>query len=325
MKGRVDHRSTAVTAASAADAPIPADPLVAIVLLTMDQREKTLRCLESLAGIRGVRYRTLLWDNGSEDGTADAVRELFPEVVVHAHPENLGVASGRNAASERAFERFGPDLVLFLDNDMTVEPDFLAHLVRPFLGTPRLAQTTAKIRMLGREAFLYGAQGCRVDFARGKTNHGGYGERDLGQYDERVSCIPSGGCMLVHRGVFEALGGFDPGYDPYGPEDLDFGLRVKEAGLLGLYVPEAVVYHQPRPGKTFTGSGYSSAYARNKARLWLRLLHRHGTAADKLRFYGVGMPMGVARRVISEVRRGNVGAVVGLARGALDALSGKTR
>lgn len=290
----------------------------AVLLLTLDQKEKTLRCLASLAGVREPGFDTVVWDNGSTDGTAAAIREAFPGVLAHRHPSNLGVASGRNAAARLAIETFGSDFLLFLDNDMTVEPDFLAALAAPFADDPELAQTTPKIRMLGQADRIYGAGGCRVDFASARTNHVGYGEPDRGQYDRAVRCIPSGGCMLVRRAVFEELGGFDPVFDPYGPEDLDFGLRARRAGYHALYVPEAVVYHEPRPGRTAIGGGYSAAYARNKARLWMVFMRRHATALDRARFYAFGAPIGLLRRASRELRRGNLGAIGGLIRGALD-------
>ena len=290
----------------------------AVILLTLDQKEKTLRCLASLAGVREPDFDTIVWDNGSTDGTVAAIREAFPGVRAHHHPSNLGVASGRNRGARLAIEAYGSDFLLFLDNDMTVEPDFLAALAAPFADEPGLAQTTPKIRMLGRPDHLYGAGGCRVDFAFARTNHVGYGEPDRGQYDRPVRCIPSGGCMLVKRSVFEELGGFDPVFDPYGPEDLDFGLRARRAGYHALYIPEAIVYHEPRPGRTAIGGGYSAAYARNKARLWMVFMRRHATALDRLRFYLVGAPVGLLRRAWRELRRGNLRAIGGLIRGAAD-------
>jgi hypothetical protein len=64
---------------------------ICVIILTMNQREKTLRCLESLLSIRNPPFRTILWDNGSQDGTAEAVQVRFPQVIVHHHPENLGL------------------------------------------------------------------------------------------------------------------------------------------------------------------------------------------------------------------------------------------
>jgi len=50
--------------------------------------------------------RILVWDNGSTDGTVEAVQSTYPQVIAHHHPINLGVASGRNAGAKLVLERF---------------------------------------------------------------------------------------------------------------------------------------------------------------------------------------------------------------------------
>ncbi len=156
--------------------------LIAIVVLTMNQREKTLRCLASLREVEDVPNRVLLWDNSSEDSTAEAVMASFPEVLVHRHDTNLGVASGRNAAALLAANHFDCTHLLFLDNDTTVSPDFLRWLAEPFEEDGRLAQTTPKIRFYNDPKVLYGARGCGINFWMGRTAHIGYREIDRGQY-----------------------------------------------------------------------------------------------------------------------------------------------
>jgi GT2 family glycosyltransferase len=296
----------------------PRNPLVAIVLLTLNQREKTLRCLESLARVTFGSFRVVVWDNGSTDGTVTAIRERFPEVAAHHSPTNFGVASGRNAAAQLAVRMWDPRFFCFLDNDMTVEPDFLDHLVRPFQGDVQLAVSTGKIRCLGDEARLYGAAGCLLDFRFGRTGHIGHGEIDVGQYDERRDCLASGGCMCVSVDVFTRLDGFDSAFDPYGPEDLDFGLRVRAIGMRIRYVPNAVMYHEPEPGHTFGGGMKSTVHVRNKARLWFVLMRRHAPAAQQLFFVVVGAPWTLGRMLWREIRRGNVRVLAGLVSGLAD-------
>ena len=233
-------------------------PDIAVVILTINQKEKTLRCLESFQAVKTPAYRIYLWDNGSNDGTLEAVGRQYPDVVCHGSSENLGVASGRNAASKLAISDFDPAFLFFIDNDMIVSPDFLSVLAAPFAEDPTLALTTGKLACLGEDgrprpgpsALIYGAGGCKVSFWRGDTSHIGYGELDRGQYDKSGECIVSGGCMLVRSSVFQELNGFDPVYDPYGPEDLDFGLRAREKGYHGRYEPAALVWHDMRPGRS---------------------------------------------------------------------------
>ena len=80
------------------------DRSVAVIVLTYNQRDLTLRMLDTLYGSSSVVVDVLLWDNASSDGTASAVGEAFPDVLVHHHESNLGVASGRNAAARLAIE-----------------------------------------------------------------------------------------------------------------------------------------------------------------------------------------------------------------------------
>ena len=68
----------------------------------------------------------------------------------------------------------------------------------------------------------------------------GFGEIDHGQHDRETSCVACGGAMMTRTEVFEELGGFDSGFDPVGPEDLDYSLRLQKAGYLALYAPAAM-------------------------------------------------------------------------------------
>jgi GT2 family glycosyltransferase len=279
---------------------------VLIVLLTVNQREKTLRCLESLKAVEHTNHRIILWDNGSTDGTAEAVLSLYPHVIVYHHSENAGVATGRNSAVELARRHIDPAYLLFLDNDMIVEPDFLGWLVAPFADSPQLAQSTGKIRDINNPQRLYGAGGCRVRFWLGDTMHNGYGEVDTGQYDHIRRCLPSGGCMLVRSDVFNKLGGFSTMYDPYGPEDLDFGLRAVESGYFGVYVPEAIVYHETSAGRTFESGQYTATFATLRIRHWFRFMNRHASSFQKVGFYLIGIPYLLIGFIVRQAKRGSL-------------------
>ena len=280
---------------------IGADALrsVAIIILTWNQREETLRCLRSLAEASYQLSRIVLWDNGSVDGTEDAIKYEFSKIIFHRHPKNLGVASGRNAAALLAVRELSPTHLLFLDNDMVVTPGFLESLYEPLTEEPRLAQTAAKIRTLEDPGRLNAAGGADVQFSQGTISPIGYGEVDIGQYDVRRPCLPNGGATLVRVDIFLKLDGFDPVFDPYGPEDLDFSYRVQQAGYHGLYVPEAVVYHDHR--RTVDGGYFGETYAANKTRHWMILMRRHASLPQQSGFYLWGAPVGFIRIVCREI------------------------
>jgi len=296
---------------------------VAVIILTINQQRKATRCLESFRAVTHPSFRIILWDNGSGDGTPEIIRQEFPEVLLHRHPSNLGVASGRNEAAKIAIREFNPPYILFIDNDMTVSPDFLAKLIAPFETQQDLAQTAGKIYDLNDHRRLYGAGGCRIRFWCGDTGHVGYGEIDYGQYDKPRKCYPSGGCMLVRTDVFQQLGGFDAVFNPYGPEDLDFALRVRKAGYYGFFAPDAVVFHETRPGKTFEGGKYTETFARHRSKHWLLFMKRHAPLWQKAIFMSIIGPYLFGKVLLREFKKGNFTVFRGLLTGLAE--SGKVK
>jgi GT2 family glycosyltransferase len=289
---------------------------VAVIVLTFNQREKTLECLSHVLGQEYSHYRVVLWDNGSEDGTLEAVTATYPEVLVHRSETNLGVASGRNAGARLAIEALSPKYLLFLDNDIVITPGFIASLIQPLEEDATIGQTQAKLRFADDRERLNDGGGCRIRFWRGQTLPVGFGEIDRGQHDERKPCVACGGAMATRTELFQALGGFDAKFDPVGPEDLDYSLRLQKAGYTALYVPQALGYHEV--SHTFGGGEYTEMYAKHKARNWFRFLLRHAPMHQKVAFLTISAPFLVLRLIVREGKAGNLGAVRGAVRGLLE-------
>jgi GT2 family glycosyltransferase len=289
---------------------------IAILILTYNQRDRTLQCLAQLYEVAdAANCHVLVWDNGSSDGTGQAVRATFPNVLMHESPTNLGVASGRNAAAALATETWQPGYFLFLDNDMLVEPGFVDALHAPFVGNGRVGQTQAKLRFMDTPERLNDGGGARISFVFWRSIPVGFDEVDEGQYDAIKPCIACGGAMMVRRDLFQQLGGFDPIFDPFGPEDADFSLRLQKAGYQALYAPQAMAFHQV--SHTF-GKGYSEEYARHKSRHWRTFMGRHATPLQKTGFYTIGAPYLAGKVFLREAKRGNLGAIRGLLKGIFD-------
>jgi GT2 family glycosyltransferase len=309
------------SAAVKGDAAPPGRADVAVVILTLNQREKVLRLLRSFSPGERAAVKWVVWDNGSDDGTVDAVRSEFPGVHAHWNPANLGVASGRNAGAALAIEQYDPAYLAFIDNDIVVTPGFLDALRAPLDADPTIGQTQAKLRLMDQPDRINDGGGCQVSFWRGLTRPIGIGEVDVGQYDTPRPCISGGGMMMVRTSLFRRLGGFDSAFDPVGPEDLDFSLRLQRLGYVALYTPTAVAYHEV--GHTYSGARYNRDYARIKARNWLHFMGRHGSTVEKLGFFAVGVPLIVLRLLGREVRRGNVGALIGSVGGVFESVRRK--
>lgn len=288
---------------------------ISVVILTYCQAETTLNVLGSLSDCVGEPFDVLVRDNGSGDDSVRRIEGAFPDVQVEAGETNLGVAGGRNAAGHRAIELWDPEYLLFLDNDMEVTSGFVVALVRPLDEDSGLGQTQAKLLYMNERERINDGGGCRIVWWRGRTDPVGFNEIDRGQHDEPKPCMACcGGAMMVRTSIFRELDGFDESFGPFGPEDLDFSLRVLEAGYRNLYVPDAVAYHAV--SHTF-GAGYTEEWARLKVRHWFRLLKRHATPAQRLGFYLVGGPLSVLQMVWRESRRGNFRAAIASVREAV--------
>jgi GT2 family glycosyltransferase len=287
-------------------------PSVAAIVLGFDRREKTRACVESLLRSTPSPPHILLVDNGSRDGTAEAIAAEFPAVRVERSPVNLGAAAGRNLGVRCAIEAWDPDLLLFVDDDAEVHPRAIHALASVFADPDRrrVGATAAKIHYPGTPPTIYVAGGSRIRFWSGDTRPTGQGEIDDGQYDQREACIPGAGCTMVRRAAFVEIGGFDEEYDPYGYEDLDLSLRLVEDGWRILYVPEALARHER--GASFEGGRYTARYAGVKRRNWLRFLSRHASVPERILFWTIGGPALLARAVLREIGRGNLAAVGGL-------------
>jgi GT2 family glycosyltransferase len=287
---------------------------VGIVMLTFNQRDTTLRALASLMPQVGPGDQVIVWDNGSADGTVEAVQAAYPQVLVHRHPENLGVAGGRNAGAKLAIERFDPQYLLFLDNDLVLRPGYVAALRETLEADPSVGQVQSKLLYLHEPERINDGGGCQINFWLGRTLPVGYRQIDRGQCDQQAPCISCGGSMMVRARLFEELGGFDPVFNPFGPEDLDFSLRLQRRGYKALYNPQAVALHEV--GSTFArASRDAGAYAKARTEIWLRFLNRYATIMQRVGFMAIGAPLLAARLAGRELQQGRLRGALGSVRG----------
>lgn len=121
--------------------PQPAKPDLSVVIVSYNTRELLGNCLRSLRGSRDLALEIIVVDNASSDGSAELVREDFPEVQLHAQALNSWFCGGNNIGSAAATA----DHVLLLNPDTEVSPDALAQMLRFLRENENYSGVTAQL------------------------------------------------------------------------------------------------------------------------------------------------------------------------------------
>ncbi|MGI8673621.1 MAG: glycosyltransferase, partial [Luteitalea sp.] len=224
-------------AATRVDSGLPvARPSVSVIVVNWNGRDHLEACFSSLlASDQPTDLLELICvDNGSSDDSIALLAARFPSVRVVALAENLGFTGGNQAGVAAATGQ----VLVFLNNDMRVEPTFVSRLVDAL--DERTACAAARVMNW---------DGTRIDFVRGTSSFEsrGFQEQYAQPYTAGMalaeSFFPNGGAFAVTRRAYDEAGGFDPALFAY-YDDIDLGWRLRMMGHAIRTAPDAVAYHR---------------------------------------------------------------------------------
>jgi GT2 family glycosyltransferase len=263
--------------------------LVAVVL-NWNGGDDTLAAIESLEGVE-----TVCVDNGSDDGSPDAIAARFPSVELIRTGVNLGFSGGNNVGIRRALAR-GADWVLLLNNDAVADVGLPAALAAAAEARPDAGVLACKVFFADPPDVLMYAGG-RVNLRLGYWGRqDGFGQRDDGRFDVlRDVDRATGAAMAVSRAAIERAGLLDESLFAYA-EDTEWCLRIREAGFGVVFAPDAKVWHV---GSASTGGLRSPTSIYYDTRNMIAVAERHdprrGAAAALRRGVVLGAHLANAR------------------------------
>jgi N-acetylglucosaminyl-diphospho-decaprenol L-rhamnosyltransferase len=274
---------------------------LSVIIVSFNTRELTLACLRSVfRETTDVRFEVIVVDNDSDDGSADAVAEAFPQVKLLRSPQNLGFGAACNLAARHAESEY----LLLLNPDSEVRNGAIQRALarmreRPEIGVLGARTLYADGALNETSCFglpslwgaVCGALGLSVLLSRSPLfnpeNLGGW-RRDT----EREVGAVTGCFFMIKSSLWQELGGFDERFFMYS-EDLDLCARVWGAGYRCTLLPDATIVHHGGRSEARRADKMAKVY-----RARAQFLSKH--ASPRRAALGVRLiDLGVAARVLA--------------------------
>ncbi|MEI7196921.1 glycosyltransferase [Pectobacterium versatile] len=222
-------------------------PLVSIIIPTRDHLPVISRCIETLMEYTQYPYYELLIvDNQSTDpGTCQYLNQLaameLAQIQILSWPHPFNFSAINNFAAEKA----KGDVLLFLNNDTEITNGewldaLLNHALRPEVGIVGAKLAFADGRVQHGGIVLGMNDSAAIAFQGAPAESKGYMNRLCTTHN--VSAV-SAACMMMRRGVYLELGGFDEQQYPVYFGDVDLALKARQQGYLVVWTPDASVIH----------------------------------------------------------------------------------
>lgn len=216
---------------------------VEIVTPVHNRLELTLQCLKSLSrlDLTGIDIHIIIVDDGSTDGTTEAVRENFPEVEVITGDGNLWYTAGTNLGIEAALKH-NPDYILCINNDQIFDEKCVRKMVECAEKYPR--SVVGALLLLWDKPHQLFQTSPKWNYLRGGWRH---------WQKQTVWTIPKktwevdlivGNCVLYPARAIREVGLMNAEkLVQFG--DVEYTPRMKKAGWRLLIEPQARVFCQP--------------------------------------------------------------------------------
>jgi len=246
------------------------------VVLTWEGREDTLRCLEALLPELGPGDAAIVCDNGSKDGTVDALRSAHPWAEVIENGSNLGFAGGNNTGMRRALER-GFRWVMLLNNDAVVQAGALRTLLA-FAESRPAGGAFQPLLLSAADPSRVDTLGIRVLRSPGARDEAMGAPASAAPAEAREVFGACAAAALYRADALRAAGLLDGEFFLL-LEDVDLAFRLRAAGYEAWLVPGARVLHR----RGVSGGVRDPVASRRR----LRFLHRN-LVALALRWWPAG-------------------------------------
>jgi glycosyltransferase involved in cell wall biosynthesis len=231
---------------------------VSVVIPTRNRERIIYKCVKHIMEQDYSPYEVIVVDDGSEDNTEEALKDFSKYRNFRYIPlsERKGPAFCRNLGVRES----EGDLIIFIDSDIFVLPDFISSHVKIHRNYPDGVVAVGPVIAISQMDSEVSKKGSILDFS---------------------NAYFASGNASIPKDIFMRVNGFDEVFNVYGWEDIDFGLKLKSSGIKSVKVPDAIGYHyQPLPDES--GLRALIEKERERARSALYLLKKYPTFEVRL-------------------------------------------
>ena len=279
---------------------VQSDIQISIITINYNGLANTCALIETIP-FNDYSLEVIVVDNASSEDEATLIEQRYPQVKVIRSKENLGFAGGNNLGIQAALGKY----LFFVNNDTIFKEFNIQSLVERLESNSRIGMVCPKIR------FAWGS--CPIQFAgytplsritlRNKAI--GYGEEDLGQYDNAHSTpYAHGAAMMVKREAIERAGLMPECYFLY-YEELDWSMMIRRAGYEIWYEPTCTIYHKESQATGQESSLRTYYITRNR----LLFAKRNQQGATKYLTYLYLIALVASKDVLKQTFRGRLDLV----------------
>lgn len=217
--------------------------LVSVVFPTMNRKCDLIKCINSVKESTYDKIEIIVADNSSIDGSKEAVKELFPDVILLENELNLGSPISINDCIKKSKGEF----IFRLDDDVIIEKNTIENMLKVLKSDPQIGAVSA-ICFYMENPNLLRAAGLKISLFFGKTIAYGKDETNLKPFKENREIEGAGGgTLMTRRKIFDKIGFYDESYFlTY--EDVDWCYKLKKAGYKLVLVGGTKLYHKKEVG-----------------------------------------------------------------------------
>lgn len=275
---------------------------VGIILVNYNGAKDTVECLNSLCTVNYLNKVIYVVDNNSNKKDLEYLENSidYSCVKLIKLKENIGFSGGNNIGIKKALTD-GCEVIGLLNNDTTVEGDFLNQLIEKLFSDKKIGAVVPQIRDYYNESIVtYG--GGEINYLKGSVFIEG-----INRYEESINnterfiTFGHGCCLFLKKEVILKIGLLPEEYFLYF-EDADYSIQIVRSGYRIMYCPKSIIYHKESASTKKGSDNFQYYFTRNR----FYFIKKNLKISSKLTAYPISILYLIKKMILKEFELKNI-------------------